>query len=68
MQRNNESARFIRASEIARQLGIRRETVRDYIRSGELKAVRLSERLFVVSVEAFDAFLAERTVGSKEAV
>ena len=61
-----EGRQFLKAAEIAEQMGLTQETVRSYISRGDLAAVRVSQRLYLVPLEAFKAFLAEREVRAKE--
>ena len=45
--------------EVAKLLGVKEGTVRAWLRTGELKGIRLAGKLWRVEQEAFDAFIAK---------
>ncbi len=59
----SQGSRYLSPLEVAQHLGVQVETVRDWIRRGELRAVRLG-RLLRVRREDLEAWLSQRVVGS----
>jgi len=56
---------FLTTEDIAHHLNISEATVRRYIRSGKIKAVKL-ERAFRVRREDFEQFLKDREIGQRQ--
>ncbi len=52
----------ISVSELARKLGVSRDTIRASIRRGELKVLRIGKRGLRILIEDLEAYLAGRRV------
>lgn len=56
---------FYTVEELAELLQVHWQTILNYIRSGELKAVKLGKG-YRISKKEFDAFVKKRTTGKKK--
>lgn len=64
MSEGNGESRFLSPAEVAAGVGVRTTTVHEWIRRGELKAVRLGGRILRVSRADLDEWLASNVVGA----